>query len=173
MKQTNVSVRMSWISFGALQKNKTWCLLASRWCWNRTRPWHASEFVSFLVRLWTYQHPGTDQDTCYTKSKHTVLPEINVHRRLHSEQLNAHLSLWLHDDKSAPPIIVQLTCLCPARSTSGWCLADWAREQRSRAGVQFLKPTTEGKTLASASLFLGSGEMPAICYNCKSLSCDH
>ena len=116
---------------------------------------------------------STNADTYYTKSKHTVRPEINVHRRPHSEQLNTHPSLWLYDDKYAPPIRVQLTCLCPARSTSGWCLADWAREQRSRAVVQFLKPTTEGKTLASASLFLGSGETPAICYNCKSLSCDH
>ena len=58
-KQANVSVRMAWISFGALQeKKKTW-QLASWCCWNRTRPWHASELVSFLVGLRTYQHPGT------------------------------------------------------------------------------------------------------------------
>ena len=138
-----------------LVKKKTWWQLTPRCCWDRARPWHTFELVSFLVGLMTYQHPGTNPDTYYTKSKHTVLPEINVHRRLHSEHLNAHPSLWLHDDKSAPPIIVQLTCLCPARSTSCWCLADWAREQRSRAGVQFLKPTTEGKTLASSSLFSG------------------
>ena len=39
-------------------KKKTWWQLASRCCWNRARPWHASELVSFLVGLRTYQHPG-------------------------------------------------------------------------------------------------------------------
>jgi len=47
------------IYFGALPcKKKTWWQLASRCCWNRARPWHASELVSFLVGLRTYQHPG-------------------------------------------------------------------------------------------------------------------
>ena len=61
MKQANVSVRMAWISFGAFRcmKKETWWQLAPRCCWNRARPWHASEFVSFLVGLRTYQHPGT------------------------------------------------------------------------------------------------------------------
>jgi len=51
---------MAWISFGALscRKKYPWWQLASRWCWNRAPPWHASELVSFLVRLRTYQHPG-------------------------------------------------------------------------------------------------------------------
>ena len=59
-KQDNVSVRMAWISFGTLpcKKKKTWWQLASRCCWNRARPWHASELVSFLIGLRTYQHPG-------------------------------------------------------------------------------------------------------------------
>ena len=60
-KQANVSVRMAWISFGALpcrKKKKTWWQLASRCCWNRACPWHASELASFLVGLRTYQHPG-------------------------------------------------------------------------------------------------------------------
>jgi len=60
-KQANISVGMAWISFGALpcRKKKAWWQFASRCCWNRARPWHASEFVSFLFRLKTYQHPGT------------------------------------------------------------------------------------------------------------------
>jgi len=59
-KQASVSVRMPWISFGALPcRKKTWWQLASRCCWNRARPWHASELSSFLVGLRTYQHPGT------------------------------------------------------------------------------------------------------------------
>jgi len=53
---------MAWISFTALPcRKKTWWQLASRCCWNRTHPWHASELVSFLVRLRTYQDPGTNQ----------------------------------------------------------------------------------------------------------------
>jgi hypothetical protein len=31
----NVSLRMAWISFGALLAGKTWWQLASRCCWNR------------------------------------------------------------------------------------------------------------------------------------------
>ena len=56
-KQANASVRMAWISFGALicRGGGTWWQLASRCCWNRARPWHASELVSFLVGLRTYQ----------------------------------------------------------------------------------------------------------------------
>jgi len=46
----------------------TWWQLASRCCWNRARPWHASEFVSFLVGLRTYQHPGT----CRNMDRKTV-----------------------------------------------------------------------------------------------------
>jgi len=39
-KQANVSVRMVWISFGALpcRKKKTWWQLASRYCWNPRVP---------------------------------------------------------------------------------------------------------------------------------------
>jgi len=40
------------------KKKKTW-QLASPCCWNCARPWHASELLSFLVGLRTYQHPGT------------------------------------------------------------------------------------------------------------------
>ena len=39
-------------------KKKPWWQLASRCCWNSARPWHASELVSFLVGLRTFQHPG-------------------------------------------------------------------------------------------------------------------
>ena len=51
---------MAWISFGALpcRKKETWWQLASPCCWNHARPWHASEIVSFLVGLRTYQFPG-------------------------------------------------------------------------------------------------------------------
>ena len=57
-KHANVSVRMAWISFGALPCSGK---LASRCCWNRARPWHDSELVTFLVGLRTYQHLGGTQ----------------------------------------------------------------------------------------------------------------
>ena len=52
---------MAWISFGALscRKKKISWQLASRCCWNRGRPWNASELISFLVGVRTYQHPGS------------------------------------------------------------------------------------------------------------------
>ena len=40
----------------AFQEKKTW-QLASRCCWNRARPWYASDLVTFVVGLRTYQHP--------------------------------------------------------------------------------------------------------------------
>ena len=52
---------MAWISFGALprrEKKNPWWQLASRCFWNRPRPWHASDLVSFLFGLKTYQHAG-------------------------------------------------------------------------------------------------------------------
>jgi len=63
-KQANISLRMVWISFGDLpRKKRTWWQLASRCCWNRARPWYASELVSFLVGLRTYQHPVSRWDS--------------------------------------------------------------------------------------------------------------
>jgi hypothetical protein len=55
------------------KKKKCW-QLATRCCWNRALPWHASELVSFLVELRTYQHPGiTGSAGCFlTRSVATV-----------------------------------------------------------------------------------------------------
>jgi len=60
MKQANVSVRMAWISFGALPCRKRNLMTArvSMLLKSRARPWYTSELVSFLVWLRTYQHPG-------------------------------------------------------------------------------------------------------------------
>ena len=62
-KQTNVSVRMA--SAPCLAGKETWWQAASR-CWNRVRPLHASELVSFLVSIRNYQHPGICKDTVKT-----------------------------------------------------------------------------------------------------------
>jgi len=86
-KQANVSVRMAWISFGALtcRKKKTWWHLASRCCWNRARPWHASELVSFLVGLRTYQHLGS-----------AVSSETRQHFPLYQVQCRALIHAFLY-----------------------------------------------------------------------------
>jgi len=39
------------LSTPCLTEKKTWWQLASRCCWNRARPWHASELVFSLVGL--------------------------------------------------------------------------------------------------------------------------
>ena len=46
-------------SVPCLARKETWWQLTSRFCWNRSCPWHASGLVSFLVGLRTYQHTGT------------------------------------------------------------------------------------------------------------------
>ena len=63
----------------------SWWQLASRCCWNRAHPWHASELVSFPVGLRTYQHPGTcsvmyvrilAKSSYYLRH---VCPSVNMH----------------------------------------------------------------------------------------------
>ena len=81
-KQANVSVRMAGIFFSALpcKKKKTWWQLASRCCWNRTRPWRASELVSFLVGLSTYQHSGISTLPLYYHITYEVIIELILTR---------------------------------------------------------------------------------------------
>ena len=58
---------------------KTSWQLASRCCWNRERPWHASELVSFLVGLRTYQQPGTysmEQSRSWEANRFSASQEI-------------------------------------------------------------------------------------------------
>jgi len=43
----------------SLAVKKAWWQFVSQFCWNRACPWHASELVSLLVGLRTYQHPDT------------------------------------------------------------------------------------------------------------------
>ena len=57
----------------ALQEKTTWWQLAFRCCWNRARPWHASELVSFLVLLRTYHHPGNILSRSALISHHTAI----------------------------------------------------------------------------------------------------
>jgi len=52
-----------------LQGKKSWWQLAFPCCWNRARPWHASELVSFLVGLRTYQHLGNSTIQSFLRSE--------------------------------------------------------------------------------------------------------
>ena len=81
-----LSERREFPSAPCLAGKETWWQLASRFCWSRTRPWHASEVVFFLVRLrtnhqpayvsrsgrilcckWIYDHPHTAVLWCIVK----------------------------------------------------------------------------------------------------------
>ena len=99
-RQANFSVRMAWISFGALpcRKKKTWWQLASRCCWNRVLDWLASELVSFLVGLRTYQHPGT-----FAMS---VLPCVRI-ENLGSYWADFHEILYFSIFRENPVVIIQ------------------------------------------------------------------
>jgi len=54
-----------------LAGKETWWHLASRFCWNRGRPWLLSELVSFLVGLRTCQHSGSHTWTIWTPPSKT------------------------------------------------------------------------------------------------------
>jgi hypothetical protein len=92
----------------------------------------------------------------YKVSKHAV----RVVSR-HLKQLNTHSRRYGYTISVPLPSLYSLPALSPARTSSGWCVADWASESVSPAAVQFLSPTTEGETLASAPLFRGSGDKPS------------
>ena len=55
-------------------KKETLWQLPSQCCWNCARPWHASELVSFLVGLRTYQYKKT-----YPYVISTVEPVLSVY----------------------------------------------------------------------------------------------
>jgi len=72
-------------SVPCLAGKETWWQLGSRFCWNRARPWHASELVFFLVGLRTYQHPGTTRPACLKLpvSLHTRFSARFIHKTGH------------------------------------------------------------------------------------------
>jgi len=58
-------------------RKKNW-QLTSQCCWNRERPWHASELVSFLVGLRTYQHPGMTNKCTINSQIITLLLHVST-----------------------------------------------------------------------------------------------
>jgi len=90
-----------------LAGKETWWQLASRFCWNRARPWHASELVSFLVGLRTYQHPVpvspfvlqvTGQFSSQHRSKRLLLSAFSFRRKPE----------WLSSTTPPPPCLMFL-----------------------------------------------------------------
>ena len=71
-------------------EKKTWWQLASRCCWNRARPWHASELVSVLVGLRSYQHPGRYEKNTVRRSAHLT---VIAHNCLYITELYTELYL--------------------------------------------------------------------------------
>ena len=104
---------MAWISFGALPcgGKQNWWKLASRCCWNRARPWHASELVCFLVGLRTYQDAGiflindigkyiTLSNYCYLQVKKLfaiLLPKLSTHKQ-------TYCTICISFDSSLKPV---------------------------------------------------------------------
>jgi len=81
----------------------TWWPLASRCCWNRARPWHASELVSFLAGLRTYQHPVlmcwlTAPSICTFFFPHGAAapsgPRLHNYTQRHTTSCRTHLDEW-------------------------------------------------------------------------------
>ena len=87
----------------------TWWQLASRCCWNCTRPWHASKLVSFLVGLRTYQHPGS---YCVLS---TVITGINTSRmtfKLHTGYIYIYIYIHTHTHTYIHTYIHTYMCVC-------------------------------------------------------------
>ena len=117
-KQANVSVRMTWTSFGAFpcKKKKTWWQLASPCCWNRARPWHASELVSLMVGLRIYQHPRIYMLTCRVyKSLIFTIKDCSFALYVKLFNQAVRLCYWSLDWRAADGSVVSST-VCQSRS---------------------------------------------------------
>ena len=84
---SNVSVRMVWISFGALpcRKKKTWWQIASRCCWNRAR------------RLTCFLSTSVTRKTCNSAHEQTPLSTDTI------DSVLRHREVGRSKDLSAPP----------------------------------------------------------------------
>jgi len=70
-----------------LARKKTWWQLASRCCWNRARPWHASEIVSFLVGLRTYQHLGIIHRSIFISLSNKISSSFAIYLQEYSQAI--------------------------------------------------------------------------------------
>jgi len=74
-----------------LAGGKTTWQVASGYCWNRARPWRASELVSFLVGVRTYQHPGNwNRTTTIDFLRFQILHSLSFYRAFFFYLTNRH-----------------------------------------------------------------------------------
>jgi len=73
------------------RKKKTRWQLASRCCWNRAHPWHASELVSFLIGLRIYQHPSIMMMHSYKTPKQNTVFLRNLMSELSANFVHLHI----------------------------------------------------------------------------------
>ena len=125
-KQANVSVIMAWSSFGALPcKKKNWWQLASRYCWKRPRPRHASELISFLVGLRTYQHPGI-----YTICADAFYMYLQPYCTTCNYQRNSSITKFANEEIPPKKVMWNLnswvfSCICIFKQCSKWRTLLW------------------------------------------------
>ena len=118
-------------------KKKTWWQLASRCCWNRARLWHASELVSLLVGLRTYQHPGT-----YSRFHHKLTSFYFKHTRMICPiyKVVSTISSW-HRRSKWLPTTTQIS-VCFANNTVRF---DWTIKSSSAYRLQLPSNITHTK----------------------------
>ena len=131
---------MPWISFDALPcgGKKTWRQLASRCCWNRARPWHASELVTFLVGLRAYQHRHDDlivtfrnsakapKNQCPMSAAGRIVGQFWIQHTFRTEEWSNLSALHIRERKSLND---------PVRCAKG--------SRKTKTRKQFTKPRTK------------------------------
>ena len=104
-----------------------WWQLVSRCCWNRARPWCASEFVSFLVGLRTYQHSGTTKLRVLVWYKLLRIQSVDsLHILIYFNIIspsttyfyNCSLSLWFSHQNQYALLFSTILTTCSAPLTS-------------------------------------------------------
>ena len=119
-----------------LARKKTWWQLASPCWWNRARPWHVSELVSFLVGLRTYQHPGKHryQNLCRGNTKiyvtRSLLKSSSFQRRRYR---SPYWRAILHQ-----PLHVLFTLRCTAATNRKGCSADHVLQLAGRVVGEYV-----------------------------------
>ena len=69
--------------------------IASRCCWNSVRPWHASQLVSFLVGLRTYQHPSITHRSTFISLSNKINSFFTIYLQESFPSCSAHLYILL------------------------------------------------------------------------------
>jgi len=125
-------------------KKKTWWQLASRCCWNRVRPWHASELVYFLVGLRTYQHQSTALRTSgYSFCQELLKKNTKIITRNHGQHFlsvypSIYMPVWKTRHNHHKPILHQFILFSVRDNvtpTSHWCvLGPWDQTQFQTLG---------------------------------------